>query len=97
LRHRSSWCSGVFLTGREKKIVLIGCLLAALTYFPIFRELPISRTRHESACSARGEGSSPIPRLQLSVRSVGKKKFVQIVRHRKSKALAKAGVRTAPT
>jgi hypothetical protein len=77
----------------RKKIVLIGCLLAALTYFPIFRGI----THFANPAIESASQSAPVrvvadpAACSFQFDPVGKKKFVQSCDIAKA-ALAKAGV-----
>jgi MFS family permease len=77
----------------RKKIVLIGCLLAALTYFPIFRGI----THFANPAIESASQSAPVrvvadpATCSFQFDPVGKKKFVQSCDIAKA-ALAKAGV-----
>ena len=77
----------------RKKIVLAGCLLAALTYFPIFKGI----THFANPAIEAAAASAPVRVLadpdscHFQFDPVGKKKFVQSCDIAKA-ALAKAGV-----
>jgi MFS family permease len=77
----------------RKKIVLAGCLIAALTYFPIFKGI----THFANPAIETAAVSAPVTVLadpdscQFQFDPVGKKKFVQSCDIAKA-ALAKAGV-----
>jgi MFS family permease len=77
----------------RKKIVLAGCLLAALTYFPIFKAI----THFANPAIEAAAAKSPVSVLAdpnactFQFDPVGKKKFVQSCDVAKA-ALAKAGV-----
>ena len=77
----------------RKKIVLLGCLLAAVTYVPIFKGL----THFANPAIERAAAQSPVTVLadpnacSFQFDPVGKKKFVQSCDVAKA-ALAKAGV-----
>jgi len=77
----------------RKKIVLIGCVLAALTYFPIFRGI----THFANPAIESASQSAPVTVVadpaacSFQFDPVGKKKFVQSCDIAKA-ALAKAGV-----
>jgi MFS family permease len=77
----------------RKKIVLLGCLLAALTYIPIFKGI----THYANPAIESASLSSPVTVLadpnacSFQFDPVGKKKFVQSCDIAKA-ALAKAGV-----
>jgi predicted MFS family arabinose efflux permease len=77
----------------RKKIVLIGCLLAALTYFPIFRGITHFANPAVESASQRAPVSVVADPTACSFQfdPVGKKKFVQSCDIAKA-ALAKAGV-----
>src|SRR5262249_15280478 len=76
----------------RKKIVLLGCLIAALTYIPIFKGL----THFANPAIERAAASSPVTVVadpnacNFQFDPVGKKKFVQSCDVAKA-ALAKAG------
>src|SRR6185312_1348832 len=77
----------------RKKVVLAGCLLAAMTYFPIFKGI----THFANPAIAAAAANSPVAVIadpgacQFQFDPVGKKKFVQSCDIAKA-ALAKAGV-----
>jgi len=77
----------------RKKIVLAGCLLAVITYFPIFKAI----THFANPAIAAAAANSPVAVIadpgacQFQFDPVGKKKFVQSCDIAKA-ALAKAGV-----
>ena len=77
----------------RKKVVLAGCLLAAVTYFPIFKGI----THFANPAIAAASAASPVTVLadpgscQFQFDPVGKKKFVQSCDIAKA-ALAKSGV-----
>jgi len=77
----------------RKKIVLAGCLLAAFTYFPIFKAI----THFANPAIATAAANSPVVVIadpgscQFQFDPVGKKKFVQSCDIAKA-ALAKSGV-----
>ncbi len=77
----------------RKKVVLAGCLLAALTYFPIFKGI----THFANPAIATAATSAPVTvradpeSCHFQFDPVGKKKFVQSCDIAKA-ALAKAGV-----
>jgi MFS family permease len=77
----------------RKKVVLAGCLLAALTYFPIFKAI----THFANPAIAAAAADSPVVVVadpgscQFQFDPVGKKKFVQSCDIAKA-ALAKSGV-----
>ncbi|MBV9545235.1 MAG: MFS transporter, partial [Chloroflexi bacterium] len=77
----------------RKKIVLAGCLLAALTYVPVFKGL----THYANPAIERASANAPVTVLadpaacSFQFDPVGKKKFVQSCDVAKA-ALAKAGV-----
>jgi len=77
----------------RKKVVLAGCLLAAITYFPIFKGI----THFANPAIAAAAANSPVAVIadpgacQFQFDPVGKKKFVQSCDIAKA-ALAKAGV-----
>ena len=77
----------------RKKIVLVGCLLAALTYFPIFKGI----THFANPAIETAAANSPVrvvadpESCHFQFDPVGKKKFVQSCDIAKA-ALAKAGV-----
>ena len=78
----------------RKKIVLAGCLLAAVTYLPIFKGIthyanPAHRERRQPLRRSRWWPIRTPARFQFD--PVGKKKFVQSCDIAKA-ALAKAGV-----
>jgi len=77
----------------RKKIVLIGCLLAALTYFPIFRGITHFANPAIESASQRAPVRVVADPAACSFQfdPVGKKKFVQSCDIAKA-ALAKAGV-----
>jgi len=77
----------------RKKVVLAGCLLAAITYFPIFKAI----THFANPAIAAAAANSPVTVLadpaacHFQFDPVGKKKFVQSCDIAKA-ALAKSGV-----
>jgi MFS family permease len=77
----------------RKKVVLAGCLLAAITYFPIFKAI----THFANPAIETAAANSPVTVLadpgscQFQFDPVGKKKFVQSCDIAKA-ALAKSGV-----
>jgi len=77
----------------RKKVVLAGCLVAALTYFPIFKGI----THFANPAIAAAAANAPVTVVadpdscQFQFDPVGKKKFVQSCDIAKA-ALAKAGV-----
>ena len=77
----------------RKKVVLAGCLIAAITYFPIFKGI----THFANPAIERASQSAPVTVVAdpnactFQFDPVGKKKFVQSCDIAKS-ALAKAGV-----
>ena len=77
----------------RKKVILAGCLLAAITYVPIFKEL----THYANPAIEHASNQSPVSVLadpnacSFQFDPVGKKKFVQSCDVAKA-ALAKAGV-----
>jgi MFS family permease len=77
----------------RKKVVLAGCLLAALTYFPIFKGI----THFANPAIATASAAAPVKVVadpdscHFQFDPVGKKKFVQFCDIAKA-ALAKAGV-----
>jgi MFS family permease len=77
----------------RKKVVLAGCLLAALTYFPIFKAITHFANPAIEAAAARSPVSVVADPAACTFQfdPVGKKKFVQSCDVAKA-ALAKAGV-----
>ena len=77
----------------RKKIILVGCLLAAVTYFPLFRGI----THFANPAIEHASATSPVAVVAdpnactFQFDPVGKKKFVQSCDVAKA-ALAKAGV-----
>jgi len=82
----------------RKKIVLIGCLLAALTYFPIFRGIThFANPAIESASQRAPVRSSRSRRLQLSVRSGGQEEISCNRATSQKQRSQRQAFRTAPT
>lgn len=77
----------------RKKVVLAGCLLAAITYFPIFKAI----THYANPAIAAAAANSPVTVVadpdscHFQFDPVGKKKFVQSCDIAKA-ALAKSGI-----
>ena len=72
----------------RKKIVLGGCLLAALTYFPLFGALThfANPAIERGAADESDHGRRRSGRLPLPVRSDRQGAFHQLVRHREERA-----------
>jgi MFS family permease len=77
----------------RKRIIMAGCLIAALTYFPIFKALThyANPAREEAAASAPVSVVADASACSFQFDPVGKAKFVSSCDIAKS-ALAKAGV-----
>ena len=77
----------------RKWIIMVGCLVAALTYMPLFKALtrttPTRRSRKPAA--AHRQWSTPIPTCSFQFDPVGKKKFTNSC-DIATAALAKAGI-----
>ena len=73
----------------RKPIILAGCLLAALTYFPLFKALTQLRQSGAGRGQRRRAGRrwSPIPAdCSFQFDPVGKNKFTSVLRHRQERA-----------